>query len=35
MTAFLGLVGLGVLLDLAFNGGEGISSIVRAIRGKR
>lgn len=35
MGAFFAFLGAGIALDLIFNGGEGVSSIVRAIRGKR
>ena len=35
MGTFLSLLGFGIAIDLIFNDGEGVSSIVRAIRGNR
>ena len=34
MQLFLGVIGLAILIDLAWNDGEGIKGIIRAIRGK-
>jgi hypothetical protein len=34
MQLFLGLIGLAILFDLAWNDGDGIKGIIRAIRGE-
>lgn len=34
MQFFLGLIGLAILIDLAWNEGDGIKGIIRAIHGK-